>query len=264
MAGEMEWNYKMPDVDVIHGVVRDLYSNTYGTPPGITVEEIDTVKAGQEIYTGVMGMSLLDSLPLKSFLVVFLFLAAEQLVAPPWSVETMPVDYNAVRTAVVQTQCETVHAEINGVGRWLKRGTFRDVVSGAKYGFSIDELSKIGASLRDGDKYVLVFRLPEGQTLNETHIVWLRRFCSGTNAGFEDDTAFVGGDLSELMAYWGNPDLIEGSETSVARKAPLAVVMTFREKNRRVLVSRDAKVLRIEAMEPPEGGTTGPAISNTQ
>jgi hypothetical protein len=39
----------VPNSTEIGNVVRDIYQNMYGTPPGIVVEEVDVVPAGPEV-----------------------------------------------------------------------------------------------------------------------------------------------------------------------------------------------------------------------
>jgi hypothetical protein len=131
------------------------------------------------------------------------------------------------------------------------RGEFKDVVSGRAYPIDINALSDVGLAIHDGGRYIIVFRDVMGVSMNETLIIMLRPF-DATSQG-TPDSSLIGKKLSVLIAEWGNPDTIETYSASTGEPKPedAAAVMTFKSRNRKAFITRNATVLKIEGESSP-------------
>lgn len=166
-------------------------------------------------------------------------------------VQTMPQDAKDVQIALVQARFHSMNVEIDDVDRLLKRGEFVDLHTQREYPFSVNELSDIGLDLIDGKQYIVIFVRAQGKYLNETHIRFLMP-CGHLQDGGAGEKALVGGDLLELVATWGNPDIVEeGSRLNggeVGQNRPYTAVMTFKRRQRVAFITKDGRVQKIQPM----------------
>ncbi len=136
---------------------------------------------------------------------------------------------------------------------WLKRGHFTDMIDGSRYSLSVRELSDIGARLRDGETYVIVYTMPFGEVMNETHLRAMLPYRDRLSTGSNEADSLVGLQLSQLVAKWGDPDELQSRREllDVADEAmPQLIVAAavYRSRKQVVLLGSSAEVLKVETM----------------